>query len=245
VDDDFFAGLAAHAHTVNELETDPQKELELRRRNSPEEARKLVEMVLDKLEKDLLKSSCSLEDVKLLILYLSYRGETAEKDGQICRSILEAIEDRFKGHEASQLRIIGHTTGGEIENEDLTLKETSGVGYNGLSLLALATNLPIGVGRTWGLRTPKEAGDQGREMAHDAWVDFSQQATSKEHLHMKKTMVVLTQGSKVDTPGYEHFLAEGIANFMGSTREARIMNVIGEAAAMELSPSIFISSMED
>jgi hypothetical protein len=44
---------------------------------------------------------------------------------------------------------------------------------------------------------------------------------------MGKTMLVLTQGSKVDTPGYEHFLAEGIANFMGSTREARIMNVIG------------------
>jgi KaiC/GvpD/RAD55 family RecA-like ATPase len=227
MDDEFFMGFAAHAHTMNELETDPQKELELRRRNSPEEARKLVGMILDKIEKDILKSSCSLEDVKLLILYLSYRGETAEKDGLICRSILEAIEDRFKKYEANQLRIIGHTTGGELENEDLVLKEISGIGCNGLSLLALTTNLPIGVGRTWGLRTPKEAGDQGREMARDAWVDFSQQAASKEHLRMGKTMLVLTQGSKVDTPGYEHFLAEGIANFMGSTREARIVNVIG------------------
>jgi len=166
--------------------------------------------------------------VKLLILYSSYRGETEDKDKLICEGILGAIERRFRGKTATeQLRLIGHTTGGELENEDLVLKETSGIGYNGLSLLALATNLPIGVGRTWGLRTPKEAGDQGREMARDAWVDFSQQATSKEHLRMGKTMLVLTQGSKVDTPGYEHFLAEGITNFMGSTREARIMNVIG------------------
>jgi KaiC/GvpD/RAD55 family RecA-like ATPase len=227
MDDDFFASFAAHAHTMNELEINTQKELELRTRNTPEEARKLVEMVLDKLEKDILKCRYSLEDVKLLIMCLSYRGETAEKDRLICKSILEAIEERFKKNEATQLRIIGHTTGGELENEDLVLKEISGVGYNGLSLLALVTNLPIGVGRTWGLRTPKEAGDQGREMARDAWVDFSQQAASKEHLRMGKTMLVLTQGSKVDTPGYEHFLAEGIANFMGSTREARIMNVIG------------------
>jgi KaiC/GvpD/RAD55 family RecA-like ATPase len=227
MDGDFFTSFAAHAHTMNELEIDSQRELELRRRNSPEEARKLVEMVLDKLERDILKSGYSLEEVKLLILCLSYRGETAENDELICKSILEAIEERFKKKEAPQLRIIGHTTGGELENEDLVLKEISGVGYNGLSLLALATNLPIGVGRTWGLRTPEEAGDQGREMARDAWVDFSQQAASKEHLRMGKTMLVLTQGSKVDTPGYEHFLAEGITNFMGSTREARIMNVIG------------------
>jgi hypothetical protein len=114
-----------------------------------------------------------------------------------------------------------------LENEDLVLNEISGVGFNGLSLLALVTNLPIGVGRTWGLRTPQEAGEQGREMAHDAWVDLGQQTTSKEHLHMKKTLLVLTQGSNVNTPGYEHFLAEGIAHFMGSAREARIMNVIG------------------
>lgn len=227
MDDEFFVGFAAHAHTINELEIDPHKELSLRRRNSPEEARKLAEMVLDKLEEDILKRNYSLEDVKLLIMYLSYRGETAEKDGLICRSILEAIENRFEDHEADQLRIIGHTTGGELENEDLILKEISGVGSNGLSLLALVTDLPIGVGRTWGLRTPKEAGEQGREMARDAWVDFSQQATSKEHLRLGKTMLVLTQGSKVDTPGYEHFLAEGIANFMGSTREAKILNVMG------------------
>lgn len=227
MNDGFFVGFAAHAHTMNELETDQQKELELRRRNSPEEAQKLIAIVLDKLEKDLLDGGYGLEDVKLLILYLSYRGEPAEKDTLICGSILRAIENRFKKHAAPQLRLIGHTTAGELENEDLVLKEISGVGYNGLSLLALVTDLPVGVGRTWGLRTAEEAREQGREMARDAWVDFNQQTTTKEHLHMRKTQLVLTQGSKVDTPGYEHFLAEGIAQFMGSTREARIMNVIG------------------
>ena len=239
MDDHFFMGFAAHAHTMNELETDQQRELELRRRNSPKEAQKLVGKILDKIEGDLLKSGCSLEDVKLLILYLSYRGEPAEQDALICGSILRTIEDRFKKHGANQLRLIGHTTGGELENEDLELKEISGIGYNGLSLLALATNLPIGVGRTWGLRTAEEAGEQGREMARDAWVDFSQQATSKEHLHMGKTLLVLTQGSKVDTPGYEHFLAEGIANFMGSTREARIMNVIGGSSGDGVNAKLF------
>jgi hypothetical protein len=224
---DFFLGFAGHAHTMNELELDPQKELELRTRNSPEEAQKLTGMILDKLEKDLSGCGYGLEDVKLLILYSSYRGEPAERDTLVCGSILRAIENRFKKHDASQLRLIGHTTSGELENEDLVLKEISGVGYNGLSLLALVTNLPIGVGRTWGLQTAQEAGEQGREMAHDAWVDYSQQTTSKEHLHTKKTLLVLTQGSNVNTPGYEHFLAEGIAHFMGSAREARIMNVIG------------------
>jgi len=227
MNDGFFDGFAAHAHTMNELETDRQKELELRRKNNPEEAQKLITIVLDKLEKDITDGGYGLEDVKLLILYLSYRGEPAEKDTLICRSILRAIENRFKKHAAPQLRLIGHTTAGELENEDLVLKEISGVGYNGLSLLALVTNLPVGVGRTWGLRTAEEAREQGREMARDAWVDFSQQTTSKEHLHVRKTQLVLTQGSKVDTPGYEHFLAEGIAQFMGSTHEARIMNVIG------------------
>jgi KaiC/GvpD/RAD55 family RecA-like ATPase len=227
MNDGFFVGFAAHAHTMNELETDQQKELELRRKNSPEEAQKLIAIVLDKLEKDITDGGYGLEDVKLLILYLSYRGDPAEKDTLICGSILRAIENRFKKHVAPQLRLIGHTTAGELENEDLVLKEISGVGYNGLSLLALVTNLPVGVGRTWGLRTAEEAREQGREMARDAWVDLNQQTTSKEHLHMRKTQLVLTQGSKVDTPGYEHFLAEGIAQFMGSTREARIMNVIG------------------
>lgn len=224
---DFFLGFAGHAHTMNELELDPQRELELRRRNSPEEAQKLTGMVLDKLEKDLLGSGCSLDDVKLLILYLSYRGEPAEKDELICGSILRVIENRFGKHAASQLRLVGHTTCGELENEDLVLNEISGIGCNGLSLLALVSNLPIGVGRTWGLRTAQEAGDQGRAMVRDAWVDLSQQTASKEHLQMKKTLLVLTQGSQANTPGYEHFLAEGIANFMGGTREARIRNVIG------------------
>jgi hypothetical protein len=224
---DFFLGFAAHAHTMNDVEIDSQRELELRRRNVPEEAQKLIGMVLDKLEKDIIDSGYTLEDVKLLILYLSYRGESAEKDTLICGSILRAIENKFEKHAANQLRLVGHTTGGELENEDLVLKEISGIGYNGLSLLALVSSLPIGVGRTWGLRTAQEAGEQGRAMARDAWVDFSQQTTTKEHLHIGKTLLVLTQGSNVDTPGYEHFLAEGVANFMGSTREARIMNVVG------------------
>jgi len=225
--DDFFLGFAGHAHTMNEVETDPHREMELRRRNSPEEAQRLTGMVVDKLEKDFLGSGYGLGDVRLLTLFLSYRGEPTEKDILICGSILRFIEDRFRKHAATKLRLVGHTTGGELENEDLVLKEISGVGYNGLSLMALATNLPIGVGRTWGLRTSEGAMEQGREMARDAWVDYSQQTTSKEQLQMRKTLLVWTQGSKVDTPGYEHFLAEGIAHFMGSTREARIMNVIG------------------
>jgi len=236
---DFFLGFAGHAHTMNELETDPQRELELRRRNSPEEAQKLIGMVLDKLEKDLSDDEYGLEDVKLLILYLSYRGEPVEKDALICGSILRAIENRFRKHSATQLRLIGHTTAGEYENEDLVLKEISGVGYNGLSLLALVTNLPIGVGRTWGLRTAEQAGEHGREMARDAWVDFSQQTASKEHLHMGKTLLVLPQGSTVGTPGYAHFLAGGIANFMGSTREARIMNVIGGCSGDGMNAQVF------
>jgi hypothetical protein len=226
--DDFFVGFAGHAHTRNELEADPTKDMQLRKENSVEEAQRLTERALDKIENDISQTGYHLADVKLLILYSSYRGDTEDKDKLICEGILGAIERRFRRKNAvAQLRLVGHTTGGELENEDLVLEEISGIGSNGLSLLALATNLPIGVGRTWGLRTPKEAGDQGREMARDAWVDFSQQAASKELLRMGKTMLVLTQGSKVDTPGYEHFLAEGITNFMGSTREARIMNVIG------------------
>jgi hypothetical protein len=236
---DFFSGFAVHAHTMSELETDKQKESELRSRNGPEEAQKLTGMVLDRLEKDLSESDYGLEDVKLSILYLSYRGENAERDALICESILRAIENRFEKHAADQLRLIGHTTAGELENQDLILKQISGVGYNGLSLLALVTNLPIGVGRTWGLRTAEEAGQQGKEMARDAWIDYSQQTTSKEHLRMKKTLLVLTQGSKVDTPGYEHFLGEGIANFIGDTREARVMNVIGGSSGDGLSAKLF------
>ncbi len=225
---DFFVGFAGHAHTRNDVEVDPTKDMQLRKENSVEEAQRLTERVLDKIENDISQTEYHLADVKLLILYSSYRGETEDKDKLISEGILGAIGRRFRGKGAAeQLRLIGHTTAGELENQDLVLEEISGIGYNGLSLLALATNLPIGVGRTWGLRTPKEAGDQGREMARDAWVDFGQQAASKEHLRMGKTMLVLTQGSKVDTPGYEHFLAEGITNFMGSTREAKIMNVIG------------------
>jgi len=237
---DFFLGFAAHAHTKNELGFDQVKEEELRRANCPEEAQRLTGMVMDKLEKDISKSGYGLDDVKLLVLYLSYRGEPKEKDAIVCESILGSIRERFEKRSAlNQLRLVGHTTGGELENEDLMLKEVSGIGYNGLSVLALVTNLPIGVGRTWGLRTAKEAGEQGIEMARDAWIDFSQQATSKEQLHMGKTLLVLTQGSKVDTPGYEHFLAEGIANFMGSAREARIMNVIGGSSGDGVNAKLF------
>jgi hypothetical protein len=225
---DFFSGFAAHAHTRNEIGLDQAKEEELRKANSPEEAQRLTGMIMDKLENDITKSGRELEDVKLLVMYLSYRGESKEKDLIISESVLGSIRERFGKRSASnELRLIGHTTAGELENEDLVLKEISGVGHNGLSVLALVTNRPIGVGRTWGLRTPEEAGEQGKEMTRDAWVDLTQQATNKEQLHIGKTLLVLTQGSKVDTPGYEHFLAEGIANFMGSTREARIMNVVG------------------
>jgi len=230
---DFFLGFAGHAHTKNDLYVDPNSETELRKSNSPEEAQRLTEIVLDKLEKDISNAGYDLKDVKLLILYLSYRGETEEKDRLICERILGVIEGRFKGHTLpNQLRLIGHTTAGELENEDLVLKEVSGIGYNGLSILALVSNVPIGVGRTWGLGTEREAVavEQGREMAHDAWIDFSQRTDIKEHVQKSKTLFVLTQGPKsfLDLGiGNEHFLAEGIANFMGSTREARIMNVIG------------------
>ena len=225
---EFLLAFAGHAHTRSDLEADPNKDAQLRQANSVEEAERLTERVLDKIETDTSQTGHPLSDVKLLILYSSYRGETDSKDKLICEAILGAIERRFRAQNAvDQLRLIGHTTAGELENHDLVLEEISGVGYNGVSLLALVTNLPVGVGRTWGLHTPTEAGDQGREMARDAWVDYSQQTTSKAHLQMRKTLLVLTQGSKVDTPGYEHFLAEGIANFMGRTREARIMQVIG------------------
>jgi hypothetical protein len=237
---DFFLGFAAHAHTKNELGFDQVKEEELRRANCPEEAQRLTGIVMDKLEKDISKSGYGLDDVRLLVLYLSYRGEPKEKDAIVCESVLGSITERFEKRSASnRLRLVGHTTGGELENEDLVLKDVSGIGYNGLSVLALVTNLPIGVGRTWGLRRAKEAGEQGIEMARDAWVDFSQQTTSKEQLQARKTLLVLTQGSRVATPGYEHFLAEGIANFMGSTREARIMNVIGGSSGDGLNGRLF------
>jgi len=225
---DFFVGFAAHAHTRNELETDEKNEKEVRRKNSSQEAQRLTELILNKIEKDMKETGCSLEDAKLLLLYSSYRGDPEEKDRSICESILRTVEDKFKGHIAPHgLRLIGHTTGGELENEDLVLKEVSGIGYNGLSIMALASSLPIGVGRTWGLRTEKDAVEQGREMVRDAWVDFCQQTDSKEYLQKSKTLHVLAQGMTVEGPGYEHFLSEGIANFMDATREARIMNIIG------------------
>ena len=122
--------------------------------------------------------------------------------------------------------MIGHTTAGEIENEDLVLKEVSGIGYNGLSLLALVTNLPIGIGRTWGPKSETESVEQGREMAHDAWVDLNQRIESKEHIQKSKTLCVLACVGAMKF-WQNHFLMEGIASFMGSTRESRIVNVMG------------------
>jgi KaiC/GvpD/RAD55 family RecA-like ATPase len=225
---DFFLGFTGHAHTRNDLEADPVKDVQLRKENSIEEVQRLTEAVLDKLGKDISDAGRGLEDVKLLVLYLSYRGETEEKDRLISESVLRVIEKRFRGKTvAEQLRLIGHTTAGEIENEDLELKDVSGIGYNGLSLLALVTNLPVGIGRTWGVETEKEAVENGSEMAHDAWVDFSQSTESKEHLQKSKTLLVLAKGPMIGKIGYEYFLTEGIADFVRSAREARIANVLG------------------
>ena len=227
MEDDFLKGFAAHAHTMNELETDRSKEEELRKKNTPAEAQKLAEIALQKLETDITESKCNTDDIKLLILFDSYRGEPKDRDLAMSEAILNAIESRFRKSAQPQLRLVGHTTAGELENEDLLQKSISGVGFNGISMMALATNFPIGVARTWGLRNPTEASEQGAQMARDAWIDFSQQTSNKQQLQMKKTLLVLTQGLTVDNPGYEHFLAEGVANFMGTTREARIANVIG------------------
>jgi hypothetical protein len=185
-------------------------------------------MVLEKLERDISGSGHRLSDVKLLVLLLSYRGVSEDKDVKISESVLGTIEKRFKGNTAAnELRFIGHTTGAELENEDLLLKEVSGIGYNGLSLLALLASFPVGVGRTWGLANEDQAREQGHEMARDAWIDFSQQTSTKEHAQKNKTLFVLTGGPKVGEPGFEHFLGEGIAGFMSGTREARITNVLG------------------
>ncbi len=225
---DFFLGFAGHAHTRNDLEVDPNKDTQLRTENSIEEAQRLTERVLDKIENDISQTGHHLTDVKLLILYSSYRGETEDKDKLICEGILGAIERRFNGkNTAEQFRLIGHTTAGEIENEDLELKEVSGIGYNGLSLLALATNYPIGIGRTWGLESERGAMENGKEMAHNAWIDFNQSIKSNEQLQKSKTLLVLTKGPTIGKGGWEYFLAAGIAEFLRSFRETRIANVIG------------------
>ncbi len=225
---DFFLGFAGHAHTRNDLEADPTKDTQLRKENSVEEAQRLTEKVLDKIENDISQAGHDLRDVKLLMLYSSYRGETEDKDKIICEGILDAIDRRFRGKSAAeQLRLIGHTTGGEIENEDLELKKVSGIGYNGLSLLALVTNYPIGIGRTWGFDSERGAMENGREMAHDAWIDFNQSAKSNEQLQKSKTLLVLTQGARIGKGGWEYFVAAGIADFLRSYHETRIANVIG------------------
>ncbi len=229
---DFFLGFAAHAHTRNKIETDPQKETDLRNKNNLEEAQKLTEGTLDKIETDISTAGYTLKDVRLLILYSSYRGDSIDKDRHICEGILQTIEKRFR-NQTNNLRLIGHTTAGEIENEDLGLTEVTGIGYNGVSLLAVVTNLPIGVGRTFGFQTQKEAIAQGKELTHEAWVDFNENINNRKHVHMSKTLFVLTQGPTAGDlqthgkRGFEHFLAEGIASFIGGTREARITKVIG------------------
>jgi len=229
---DFFLGFAAHAHTRNEIETDVNKETDLRSENSPKEAQKLTGRVLDKIETDISTAGYALKDVKLLILYSSYRGDSDDKDRRICESILQTIEMRFR-NQANHLRLIGHTTAGEIENEDLVLTEVTGIGYNGVSLLAVVTNLPIGVGRTFGFQSQKEAIAQGKELTHDVWVDFNENVYNRKHVNMSKTLFVLTQGPTAGDlqtrgkRGLEHFLAEGIAGFISGTREARITKVIG------------------
>ncbi|MBN1784344.1 MAG: hypothetical protein JW815_01210 [Candidatus Bathyarchaeota archaeon] len=226
--EDFFCGFAGHAHTKNDLEADPNNSMKLRRENNVKEAQRLTESVLGKIEKEIFKAGHDLNDVKLLVLYLSYRGENEEKDKLISESILRAIENRFKDRNTKeQLGLIGHTTAGEVENEDLELKQITGIGYNGLSLLALVTNLPIGIGRTWGIRTDAEAAEQGKKMAHEAWININQTSHSKEQLQKSKTLLVLTQGPMIGKLGREYFVAEGIADFIRSTREARISNVIG------------------
>jgi len=211
----FFLGFAGHAHTRNDLEVDSNKDAQLRKGNSVEEAQRLTERVLNKIENDISQAGHHLTDVKLLILYSSYRGETEDKDKLICEGILGAIERRFnRKNIAEQFRLIGHTTAGEIENEDLELKEVSGIGYNGLSLLALVTNYCIGIGRTWGLESERGAMENGKEMAHNAWIDFNQSIKSNEQLRKSKTLLVLTKGPTIGKGGWEYFLAAGIAEFL-------------------------------
>ena len=57
---DFFLGFAGHAHTKNEVGTDPNSEMELRNRNNPKEAQELTESILDKIEK-VLKGDAHLD----------------------------------------------------------------------------------------------------------------------------------------------------------------------------------------
>jgi hypothetical protein len=76
--ENFFLGFAGHAHTRNDLEADPTKSTQLRKENSIEEAQKLTESVLERIEIEISEAGYDQNDVKLLVLYLSYRGETEE-----------------------------------------------------------------------------------------------------------------------------------------------------------------------
>lgn len=236
---DFFSAFVGHAHIQNRLEVTQSNEENLRKRNKNKEAQELTLAVLDKLEKDISKAGFSLTDVKLLVLYLSYRGDTEKKDEDICRIILKTIEERFEKVGArEQIRLIGHTTSGEIENEDIELakrrKEISGIGYNGLSLLALVTDLPIGVAHSGILKDQDGSKKNGEKMIRDALFELKNESTREEHLERSKVLFVLSQGGKgsiqdLKKPkvGFEHFLAEGIAGFMSANPTARINRVFG------------------
>ena len=95
--EDFFLGFPSSAHTKNDLVADPNLALQLRKENSTQEAQRLTSLVLDKIEDDIISAGYELKDVKLLILYVSYRGDTSERDKLISESILKTIAERFKG----------------------------------------------------------------------------------------------------------------------------------------------------
>lgn len=236
---DFFLAFAGHAHTQNGLAVTGDNEKDLRKHNKNKEAHELAVEALNKLEEDISNAGFSLTDVKLLVLYLSYRGDTEKRDEDICRTILKTIEERFeKAGAREQIRLIGHTTSGEIENEDIELakrqRRISGIGYNGLSLLALVTDLPIGVAHSGILKDQDESKKNGEKMIRDALFDLESDSTSKEHLDRSKILFVLSQGGKSSIEnlkkpkvGFEHFLAEGIVGFMRTSPTARVNRVFG------------------
>lgn len=234
-----FLCFVGHAHTHNELEIDRSSEMKTRKTNGKNEARRLTTSVLDKIEKEISEVGYTLRNVRLLVLYLSYRGNTEGRDREICETVLKTIKERFEADEATQqLRLIGHTTAGEIENEDIELtrrgKKVSGIGYNGLSLLGIVTNLPIGVAHSSVLKEAGEATKRGRKMVQDAWQDLVNTQEQSDQSTRTKTLLVLTQGGKASVEdlkglktGFEHFLASGIVEFMKNNAGTNINRVIG------------------
>ena len=61
---DFFLGFAGHAHTKNEIGTDPNSEMELRNRNNTKEAQELTESIFDKIEGNCLSLKEGFEKIK-------------------------------------------------------------------------------------------------------------------------------------------------------------------------------------